>query len=45
MTKSEANKVIEAVLEEVGLSEKVNNMSLTDACEFYGRIYHAAGII
>ena len=45
MTKSEANKVIEEVLEEVGLSEKVNNMSLTDACEFYGRIYHAAGII
>jgi hypothetical protein len=45
MTKSEVNKVIEAVLEEVGLSEKVNNMSLTDACEFYGRIYHAAGII
>ena len=45
MTKSEANKVIEAVLEEVGLSEKINKMSLTDACEFYGRIYHAARII
>lgn len=45
MTKSEANKVIEAVLEEVGLSEKINKMSLTDACEFYSRIYHAAGII
>ena len=44
MTRSEANKVIEAVLDEVGLSEKVKKMSLTDACEFYGRIYHAAGI-
>ena len=31
------------VLKEIGLSEKVN--SLTDACEFYDRIYHATGII
>ena len=45
MTRAEANKVIEAVLKEVGLSEKINKMSLTDACGFYGRIYHAAGII
>ena len=44
MTRAEANKVIEAVLEENGLSEKVNKMSLTDACEFYNRIYHAVGI-
>jgi hypothetical protein len=44
MTRSEANKVIDAVLEEEGLSEKVNEMSLTDACEFYNRIYYAAGI-
>ena len=31
MTRGEANKVIEAVLDEVGLSEKVKKMSLTDA--------------
>ena len=45
MTLYEANEVIAAVLEEVGWTEKVKNMPLMEACEFYGRIYRAARLI
>ena len=45
MTKDEANRVIDATLEEVGLGDKVKKMSLKDAREFYGRIYHAVKLI
>ena len=45
MKLDEVNIVIEATLNELGCRNKINEMTLTEAGEFYRNIYHAIGII